>query len=64
MEPMTLHYLSFLAAAQELAQVPLSAYTVEVQTSICRKHGIFLDSLTDDEFEMFNNIAKEYRGGR
>ena len=38
--------LSKLAAARELARNPNSNNNYSLQDSICRKHGIFLDSMT------------------
>lgn len=52
--------LSKLAAARELARNPNN---YSLQDSICRKHGIFLDSMTQDEKEEFCRIVEEFMGG-
>ena len=56
--------LSKLAAAKELAQNPRSNNNYSLQDSICRRHGIFLDSMTIDELEEFARIVEEFMGGR
>lgn len=55
--------LSKLAAARELARNPKSNNNYPLQDSICRKHGIFLDSMTIDELEEFARIVEEFMGG-
>ena len=52
--------LSKLAAAKELAQNPRSNNNYSLQDSICRKHGVFLDSMTQDEKEEFCRIVEEW----
>ena len=52
--------LSKLAAARELARNP----NYSLQDSIFRKHGIFLDSMTQDEKEEFCRIVEEFIGGK
>ena len=54
-----LYGTSKLAAARELARNP----NYFLQDSICRKHGIFLDSMTQDEKEEFYRIVEEFIGG-
>lgn len=54
---------SKLAAARELARNPKSNNNYSLQDSICRKHGIFLDSMTQDEKEEFCRIVEEFMGG-
>ena len=56
--------LSKLAAARELAQNPRSNNNYSLQNNICRKHGIFLDSMTQDEKEEFCRIVEEFMGGK
>lgn len=55
--------LSKLAAARELARNPNSNNNYSLQDSICRKHGIFLESMTIDELEEFARIVEEFMGG-
>ena len=55
--------LSKLAAARELARNPKSNNNYSLQDSICRKHGIILDSMTIDELEEFARIVEEFMGG-
>lgn len=55
--------LSKLAAARELARNPKTNNNYSLQDSICRKHGIFLDSMTIDELEEFARIVEEFMGG-
>ena len=55
--------LSKLAAARELARNPNSNNNYPLQDSICRKHGIFLESMTIDELEEFARIVEEFMGG-
>lgn len=55
--------LSKLAAARELARNPKSNNNYSLQDSICRKHGIFLDSMARDELEEFARIVEEFMGG-
>ena len=52
--------LSKLAAAKELARNPRSNNNYSLQDDICRKHGIFLDSMTQDEKEEFCRIVEEF----
>lgn len=59
-----LYGASKLAAARELARNPNSNNNHSLQDSICRKHGIFLDSMTQDEKEEFCRIVEEFMGGR
>lgn len=55
---------SFLLAAQELAKTPLAQNDEALQTSICRKYGIFLDSITDAEAYMLSRLVEEYAEAR
>lgn len=56
--------LSKLAAARELARNPKSNNNYSLQDSICRKYGIFLDTMTQDEKDEFCRIVEEFMGGR
>lgn len=51
---------SFELAARELARTPEAQDNPYLQASICRKYGIFLDNITDDEIEMLSRIVEEY----
>ena len=55
--------LSKLAAARELARNPKSNNNYPLQDYICRKHGVFLESMTQDEKEEFCRIVEEFMGG-
>lgn len=50
---------SFELAARELAKTPSAIKDYELQDLICRKYGIFLENLTDDEFEWLNRTVNE-----
>lgn len=50
---------SKLAAAMELARRPDAVNNPSLQDEICRNYGIFLENMTDDEFEEFENIVKD-----
>lgn len=51
---------SFELAARELARTPLASESYELQDLICRKYGIFLDNITDDEINMLSRMVEEY----
>lgn len=51
---------SFELAARELARTPSTSENYELQDLICRKHGVFLDNLTDDEVIMLSRMVEEY----
>lgn len=51
---------SKIAAAQELANRPEAQDDESLQYEICRKHGVFLDCMTDDEFSEFERLVQEY----
>ena len=59
-----LYGASKLAVARELARNPNSNNNYSLQDSICRRHGIFLDSMTQDEKEEFCRIVEEFIGGK
>ena len=51
---------SFELAARELARTPLASESHELQDLICRKYGVFLENLTDDEVIMLSRMVEEY----
>ena len=51
---------SFELAARELVRTPSASENYELQDLICRKYGVFLDNLTDDEINMFSRMVEEY----
>lgn len=51
---------SFELAARELARTPFADGNYELQDLICRKYGIFLDNITDDEVIMLSRMVEEY----
>lgn len=51
---------SFELAARELARTPSASKNYELQDLICRKYGVFLDNLTDDEINMLSRMVEEY----
>lgn len=51
---------SFELAARELARVPEAQFDENLQEAICRRYGIFLDNITDDEAEMLSRMVEEY----
>ncbi len=44
----------------ELAARELASENYELQDLICRKYGVFLDNLTDDEVIMLSRMIEEY----
>lgn len=60
MKPFEMYQNSFVAAAHEIAQ---AQYDESSQYEICRKHGIFLESLNDDEFSHLESLVQEFAGG-
>lgn len=52
--------ISFDNAAQELARVPAAQNDAALQEAICRKHGVFLDNITDDEVRHLEMLIEEY----
>ena len=51
---------SFELAARELASKPWVMNDPSQQEQICRKYGIFLDNITDDEINMLSRMVEEY----
>lgn len=51
---------SFELAARELASKPWVMNDPSQQEQICRKYGIFLDNITDDEVIMLSRMIEEY----
>lgn len=54
------YLLSLDAAARELAERPEAQDNPALQDAICRKHGVFLDCITDDEVEMLSRLVEQY----
>lgn len=54
---------SFELAARELVNRPEAQGNEELQDSICRKYGIFLDSITDEEAAILCSMIKNYSKG-
>jgi hypothetical protein len=48
------------AAARELAMHPEWARDEAAQDRVCRKYGIFLDQITDDEASYISSLVIEY----
>lgn len=57
---MTSYALSFLAAAQELAQTPEAQDNWHWQCDICAKHGIYLNLLTQDECDELSRLVEDF----
>lgn len=51
---------SFELAAGELAKTPEAQDDFDLQAKICRKYGIFLENITDDEVEMLSRMVEEF----
>lgn len=51
---------SFELAARELASKPWVMNDPSQQEQICRKYGIFLDNITDDEINILSRMVEEY----
>lgn len=51
---------SFELAARELASKPWVMNDPSQQAQICRKYGVFLDNITDDEVIMLSRMIEEY----
>lgn len=54
------YLFSIDAAARELANYPEAQNDADLQEAICRKHGVFLDCITDDEAEMLSRLVEQY----
>lgn len=52
--------ISFDNAAQELARTPMAQNDEALQDAICRKHGVFLDNITDDEIRHLELLVEKY----
>lgn len=48
----------FEFAARDLAAHPEAQYDANLQDAICRKYGIFLDNITDDEAKELSRMVK------
>lgn len=53
-------YLSLLAAAREIAAIPSEEADYMEAKTICRKYGIYLESLTSDEISILNSLIAEF----
>lgn len=51
---------SLVAAAIELAHTPEAVNNGELQNEICRKYGVFIDNMTDDEFQEFEHLIEKF----
>lgn len=49
---------SFELAARELAAHPEAQDDADLQDAICRKYGIFLDNITDDEAKELSRMVE------
>lgn len=63
MDAFTVYQNAFVAAAGELASCYAAQYDEALQAAICRKHGIFLEDLTDDEFHHLESLVQEFASG-
>lgn len=54
---------SFELAARELADRPEAQGNEELQRNICRKYGILLDNITEDEASMLSSMVENYSKG-
>lgn len=54
------YFFSLDATARELANTPQAQDDETLQAAICRKHGVFLDCITDDEAEYLSRLVEEY----
>lgn len=60
--PFVSYSKSFDAAAMELAEMPEAQYNRDIQDAVCRKYGIILDDLTDDELYSLSRLVERYAG--
>lgn len=51
---------SFIAAAMELAHTPEAEDNEELQNEICHKYGVFIENMTDDEFQEFEYLIEKF----
>ena len=58
--PFLAYTSSFELAARELASKPWVMNDPSQQAQICRKYGVFLDNITDDEDIMLSRMIEEY----
>lgn len=61
--PFIIYTGSFELAARELAGRPEAQGNEELQDIICRKYGIFLDNVTDEEAAMLCSMVENYSKG-
>lgn len=55
---MDIRYNQFLLAAQEIARKHLS--NENDWHEVCYKYGVFLDTLTEDEYDELDRLVEEY----
>lgn len=63
MTPFNCYALSFELAARELARHPETNNDFPSQYEICRKYGVFLDSLTNDEKKHLESLVEDFLNG-
>ena len=51
---------NFELAARDLAKHPEAQDDEDMQDAICRKYGIFLDQITDDEAEELSRMVESF----
>ena len=54
------YVVSLDRAAREIANTPAAAYCYSIQEDICRKYGIFLNNITEDEKKYLQMQVNEY----
>lgn len=54
---------SKIAAARELSRTPAAVDNPSLQDEICRSYGVFLESMTDDEFTEFEGLVRRFANG-
>lgn len=54
------YFFSLDAAAKELAHTPAAQDDPNLQDAICRKYGVFLDCITDDEIAYLKSLIENY----
>ena len=54
------YVVSLDRAAREIANTPAAAYCYSIQEDICRKYGIFLNDITEDERKYLQMQVNEY----
>ena len=54
------YFFSIDAAAKELAETPQAQYSETLQIEICRKHGVFLECITNSEAIILSRLVEDY----